>query len=360
MDESQSLVCLYSFIPFGPQRIKLLHSYFGSYKDAWNATGKELAELGVKQKLADAFILHKSKFSTKEYFSKLEKMSIQFVTEVDEDYPDNLRDLTDAPPVLYIKGKLNKGFMNSIAIVGSRKMTSYGREVAERFAGELASMGITIISGLALGIDAAAHRAALDAGGTAVAVLASGLDTISPYSNLRLGLELIKKGGAIVSEYPLGHPPHHYNFPRRNRIISGLSKGVVVIEGAEKSGTLITASAAADQGRTVFAVPGQITSPLSGAPHFLIKNGAVLVTSAKDVLEELDIQLIADRQMVEKILPAGPDESNIIDILTNEPLHLDELARISGLAVNTISARLTIMELKGIVRHTGNGVYKKL
>lgn len=359
MTEREYLVALYSFIPFGPARIKLLRKYFGSASKTWTRGKRELISIGLKEKLVNEFDVFRKKFDAKGYFNRLKKLSISFITIDDSAYPGNLLDLGNSPVVLYIKGMIKVGDSNAVAIVGSRKITSYGREVSAKFAGELASYGVTIISGLARGIDTSAHREALEVGGRTIAVLACGLDFIYPLENTQLANKIIDGHGAVISEYPLGYPAFRNNFANRNRIISGLSKAVVVIEGEKKSGTLLTASAAADQGRQVFAVPGQITSPMSGAPHFLIKNGAKMATGVSDILEELDLQLKVDREEVERVMPSGKNEAKLVEILANEPLHLDELARISGLPVNEISAKLTIMELKGMVKNMGRGVYKK-
>jgi DNA processing protein len=239
-------------------------------------------------------------------------------------------------------------------------MTSYGKEVTTRFAGELANFGITVVSGLALGVDAQAQRASLSAGGRTIAVLASGLDIISPFANKTLALEFIKKNGAVVSEYPIGHVPMPFDFPVRDRLISGLAKAVIVVEGRMKSGTFYTVKAALDQGRPVFAVPGPITSSASEGPNYLIQNGAKLTTSIKDVMEELNMQVMVDTEAVEKIMPGDRYEKKILQILEAEPLHLDELVRISGAKTSEVSARLTIMEMKGMVRSLGNGIYKRV
>ncbi len=360
MEDRNNLVNLASFLPFGPQRIKLLLAYFGSAGGAWNASEKALSETGLHPNLIVKFCDYRSTFNPDKYFAKLEKLGIHFVTFKDSDYPSNLVGLSDLPIVLYIKGKLTPQDTQAIAIVGSRKMTAYGRDIAQMFAGQLASFGVTIVSGLALGIDAAAQRASTEAGGRVIAVLGSGLDTIAPFTNYRLGMEIIKTGGALVSEFPVGYPPQKFSFPRRNRIISGLSKAVIVVEGAEKSGTLITAKAAAEQGRTVFAVPGQITSPLSFAPHLLIRNGCPLATSVHEILEELQIQFSVDREAVSKVLPGDDNEQKCLEALSHESMHLDELARECMLPVSQILAKLTVMELKGMVKHLGNGVYKKI
>ncbi len=360
MTQEETLISLCSFVPFGPARIKLLLSYFKSARRVWAASAKSFKKIGLGEKRTSEFLQYRENFDPKEYFNRLKKLKIGVVTFKDKNYPENLKDLSDAPMVLYFKGNIKSAQGAAIAVVGSRKMTSYGREVTEKFAGELASFGITIVSGLARGIDTSAHKSALAVGGKTVAVLGCGLDSVYPPENFKLADEIVKKGGALISEYPLGHPALPINFASRNRIISGLSRAVLVIEGAEKSGTLLTASAAADQGRTVFAIPGQITSPLSAAPLFLIKNGAKTATRVGDILEEIDLQIKVDREEVEKIMPTTAQEEEILSYLTNEPLHLDELARISTLDISDISARLTVMELKGMVKNMGGGVYKKV
>lgn len=359
MTENQYLAAVYSFDYFGPARTKLLTSFFGSAERVWKADKKSLLKVGLKEIYAQNFIDYKKKIDLESYFNRLKKLSICFTTQDDVNYPENLKDLTDAPPVLYYKGELKRIDKNSVAIVGSRKITSYGAEVTRKFASELASFGLTIVSGLAFGIDLVAHSACLAVGGRALAVLASGLDLITPVSNTWLGEKIIGSGGAIISEHPLGYRPHKNDFPERNRIISGLSKAVLVVEGARRSGTLHTASHAADQGRTVFAVPGSIFSPMSEAPHYLIQNGAKIATSSRDILAELDLQLKVDIDSLEKVMPEGENEVKILEILEVEPLHIDEIVRISNLRSDVVFAKLTVMELKGMIRNIGNGIYKK-
>jgi DNA processing protein len=359
MVDREYLAALYSFTYFGPARTKLLLSYYKSAKNAWNASATSLIELGLKEHVVNDFVKYRNSFMNSDYFNRLKTHSISFLTLYDDNYPKNLKEIDSAPVILYYIGEIKAFTSNAIAIVGSRQASYYGREVASKISSQLASYGITIISGLALGIDAVAHKACLDAGGRGVAVLASGLDTITPLTNRHIAIEIVKKGGAIVSEYPLGYPPFRTSFPSRNRIISGLSKGVVVIEGLSKSGTLLTASAAANQGRPVFAVPGQITSPLSAAPHFLIKNGAKLVSDVSDILDELDLQLKVNKEEVEKIMPTDILEDKILKIIENEDLHVDEICRILGLQVSNVSGKLTIMELKGMIKNVGNGIYAK-
>ena len=359
MTESQYLTAIYAFNYFGPARIKLLLSYFGKAKNIWKSDNSELIKIGLPEQKVLAFSDFRNSFDIEKYFERLEKLKIGATTILDKDYPRNLKGLTGAPSILYYKGALNCLKTNSVAIVGTRQMTSYGREVTERFSTELGNLGITIISGLARGVDTAAHRACLSVGGKTVAVLGNGLDTVYPAENTGLAAAIVKTGGAIISEYALGYPALPVNFAVRNRIVSGLSDAVIVIEGAEKSGTLLTAAHAAEQGKTVFAVPGQITSPLSAAPLFLLKNGAKMATETKDILDELDLQVKVDKEKIENMVPGSPQEAKLLEILVNEPLHLDELVRISGGKTAEISARLTIMEMKGLVKNLGKGIYKK-
>jgi DNA processing protein len=360
MLESEYLTAIYAFNYFGPARVKLLLSYFKSPKKIWKSTKEELIETGLSVKKVSEFSEFRKSFDIENYFLRLQKLNIKVVTILDKTFPKNLKGLDGAPLVLYYKGSIECLKTNCVAIVGTRKMTAYGREITQKFSSELANFGITIISGLAYGVDTAAHKGCLSVGGKTAAVLGNGLDTIYPQENTALAAEIVKTGGVIISEFPLGYPSLPVNFAIRNRIVSGLSDAVIVIEGAEKSGTLLTAAHAAEQGKTVFAIPGQITSPLSFAPLFLLKNGAKIATETKDILDELDMQVKVDKEKIQKIIPDTPEEEKLLVILENEPLHLDELVRISGCTTAEISARLTIMEMKGMVKNIGNGIYRKI
>lgn len=359
MNERQYLTALYSFLPFGPARTKLLLRYFKSAENVWKADEKKLLEVGLQKPIVEKFLKHRKNFDLKKYFATLKQKNIGFITINDKNYPKNLMGLDDAPLVLYYRGNVDSFNENAVAMVGSRKISSYGREVATRFATEFAQYGLTVVSGLAFGIDIASHKAALDAGGNCIAVLASSVDNITPRSNEWLGKKIISTGGLVISEYPLETEVQKGFFPFRNRIISGLSKAVIVVEGMEKSGTLHTAAHAAKQGREVFAVPGQITSPLSGAPHYLIRNGSSIAFSVKDVLDELNLQLKVDRKAVEKIMPSDDLEKRILKVLEMKEKHSDEIARELKLSASKISAKLTMMELKGLVNNIGGGEYKK-
>lgn len=358
------------FPQIGPVRFQHLLKNFGSAKKAWTTSSRELLKLGFSEKLAADFERFKKEFDYGSYLLRMERLGITTITYDDSSYPELLKKAEDSPYILYVKkqctgnsakctgGDLSKRLNGvCIAVVGTRKMTSYGKEVTERLVTGLVDSDCTIVSGLALGIDAVAHKTAIDAGGFTAAVLGGGLDNIYPPSNRLLAQRMIESGqGVLISEYPLGFPYLPQNFPSRNRIIAGLSHGVLVIEGTEKSGTLLTASAAARYGREVFAVPGPVTSLTSKAPHFLIKNGAKLVEKVEDILEELNVKAKRDTQNAKRILPETEEEKKLFNILNNEPLDIDSFVRISGMPAQKVLSTLTVMELKGMLKNIG-GVY---
>lgn len=358
MTDREYLVLVYSFTPFGPMRTKLLLSYFETARKIWEADTKVLAKVGLKGELIEKFETYRHNLDKKDYFNRLKNNSINFVTIGDKNYPRALLGLDDAPIVLYVKGELSINNLDAVAIVGSRKMSAYGKEVAQKFASQLAQFGVVIVSGMARGVDTAAHEGSLAVGGKTIAVLACGLDIIYPPENHQLAKKITEKG-AIISEFPVGYPPVKNNFATRNRIISGLSKAIIVVEGLKKSGTLLTASHAAEQGKTVFAVPGQITSPNSEAPHYLIKNGAKFAFSTEDIVEELGLQLKVDAEAMNAVLPSGKEEKELLEILEVEPLHINDIVRKSTLDTPVVVASLTGMELKGMVKNLGGGTYKK-
>lgn len=355
--EKDYLVCLSTFPSFGPARLTLLLSYFESAEKVWKAKESELREIGLRNELTQKFIQHRNTFNFTKYEKRLNDLSIRTITKGEKEYPVNLSEISDAPYVLYLKGNLKTCDIKSIGVVGSRKMTSYGKDVCELLVSELVHSGLTIVSGFARGIDTTAHKTALASGGRTIAVLAGGLDSIYPPENTQFAKEVIKNG-ALISEYPLGYPYLTTSFPHRNRIISGLSKGVLIIEAQKKSGTLWTATHAVSQNRTVFAVPGNITSFNSEAPNYLISQGAKMVLSSSDILSELGVD--ASPILQDTLFPVDYDEELLIKTLALEPLHLDELARISGVAISQVSSKLTVLELKGMVKHMGSGVYKRV
>ena len=243
--------------------------------------------------------------------------------------------------------------------MGTRKYSSYGQQAVEYIVKDLVRNNLTIVSGLALGIDALAHQAALAAGGKTVAVLGSGLDkqNIYPSQNRYLVNKIMETGGSVISEFPLGTPPLRYNFPQRNRLISGLSLGTLIIEAGEKSGALITAAYALEQNREVFAVPGSIHSLVSAGPNKLIKEGARVVTSASDIIETLNLTQATAYISAKKIMPEGENEKKIASLLSFEPIHIDELVRASGLDTAAANSTLVIMEMKGMIKNLGGMYY---
>ena len=340
----------------GPRRFDLLIQSFGSGRAIWEADAGKLAAAGLDRRSVEAIIATRRKVDPTLEQQHLRRMGAVAVPRGDERYPTRLAEIYDPPPVLYVKGELDSPETPAVAIVGTRGATSYGKMAAEQLARGLAGAGVTVVSGLAMGVDGAAHRGALEAGGRTIAVLGNGLDRVYPSNHTRLA-EQIAGQGALVTEFPLGTKPDATNFPRRNRIISGLSSGTLVVEACERSGALITAAFATDQGRDVLAVPGSIFSPASRGTNNLIRDGATPVTSAEDVLAELAPSRVTRQLTVEDILPLDETERSLLNVLTVEPLHIDEIARAASLPMSIVSATLAMMELKGVARQTGGMNY---
>ncbi len=347
----------FSRIPgIGPARFKLLLSFLhDDVAAAWRASSKELAQAGLDQKTIDSFLKQRATIVPQQELEKLERLRIRIITLKDKAYPPLLKEIDYAPPVLYICGNLTEADQFALAVVGTRKMSAYGRQVTERLVTELAKGKVTVISGLAQGIDTIAHMAALDAGGRTLAVLANGLDTIYPPNNYNLARRIVDSGqGALVTEFPLGVKPEGGNFPARNRIISGLSLGVLVTEAPKQSGALITANLALEQGREVFAVPGNIFSMGSvGANKLIQDGGARLVLDINDILEALNLFMVPQQVEMQAELPENAEESSLLALLSHDPLHVDDLIRESNLETQSVIATLTMMELKGMIRQVG-------
>ncbi len=333
----------------GPVRLRLLLDTFGSIRAAWEAPVEALQALGLERRALNHFLQLRESLDLAQLEAAVMRAGVSVYTWDDPAYPTALRELPDSPPVLFVKGTLEADDDWAVAIVGTRKPTVYGREVAHQLATELAQQGLTIVSGLARGIDAIAHRAALDAGGRTIAVLGCGVDRMYPEEHRRLAQEICAHG-ALVSDYPLGTPPEAANFPARNRIISGLSRGVLVVEAGTTSGALITADFAAQHGREVFAVPGSIFSPASQGTHRLLREGATLVTCVQDVLDALQLESVGEQRAARELIPATLTEAALLTYLSREPVHVDELARASGMPIEMVSSTLVLMELKGIAR----------
>lgn len=336
----------------GPVRLKSLIKEFGDVERAWNASKVELEGCGIRPRAVDALIETRKNIDLDREVAKLNNLGVRVLTFDDEDYPSRLREIDAAPMVLFIRGEIRRQDNLAVAVVGTRKPTSYGRSVAKEVSSYLSRNGITIISGMARGIDGIAHRAALDAGGRTIAVLGSGIDQIYPPEHRRLAGE-IESSGAIMTNYPLGTKPEGGNFPPRNRIISGLSLAVVVVEAGARSGALITADFAAEQGRDVFAVPGEIYRSASKGTNSLIQAGAHPLLQVEDVIEMLQLELVARQEIASTSLPHQPTEHLLIGVLGDDPTHIDALQETTGLSSAEISAALAMLELKGEVRQVG-------
>src|SRR3989344_4586693 len=334
----------------------LLHR-FKTLKHFLDADSAEIKKLKIDAKTKDSILEFRANVDPKIYLNAVYEKGIKVLSLVDRDYPANLRQISDAPHVIYFRGMLIPADDLAIAVVGSRNATAYGRQVTEMFVSSLVMSGLVIVSGLARGIDAIAHRAALAAGGRTIAVLGSGVDMIYPPENRELA-EKIVKNGALVSEFPLGFPSVPSNFPARNRIISGLSLGVLVTEAAVDSGSLITAGQAAEQGREVFAVPGPIFGKISRGTNNLIKEGVHPATEAGDILQILEIERRKVKVKVEsQKKPQDKDQAKIFSILDGGSKHIDVIARESGLSINKVSSTLSLMELSGFIKNYGSGIW---
>ncbi len=345
------------FQGIGPRRFKLLYDYFGSAEKIWQASRAKLSATGLQVKIVQDLVEFRQKFNPAGYRDWLKKKDIKFVTTADASYPKNLKQIDDAPFLLFYRGEIRKEDEQAIGVVGTRQPTLYGKEVTENLTADLTSCGLTIVSGMARGVDSIAHRTALAMGGRTIAVFACGVDVIYPPENKRLSGEIMKHG-AVVSEFPPGLKPSLGSFPYRNRIISGLSLGVLVTEGAERSGSLITARKAAEQGREVFAVPGPITSRMSAATSRLLKDGAKLVKNVGDILEELKInrpQVTRNTSEVE--VGRSQEEQLLVQLLQDGALHIDELVRQSQLPTGKAASLLMMLEIKGQVRSLGQMTY---
>lgn len=348
----------------GPVTARRLLSAFRSPKKILEAKIDELRDV---EDISEAKLKKIAGFDSWDAVEKTivasKEHGIRMIKYIDSEYPENLREIEDSPVLLYCKGRLEKEDRYAIAMVGSRNMTPYGQKIAENIASGLASYGFTIVSGMARGIDTCSHRGALNAKGRSIAVLGNGLDNPYPAENAALFKE-ISNNGCVISEFPPGTPPNRENFPQRNRLISGLSLGVLVVEATVRSGSLITAGFALEQGKDVFAVPGSITSGNSEGTNALIKKGAKLVQKADDILEELAPQIkgllkgshkdISEKNFLVNIagLEITGEEKAICNILRNEPKHVDEIARETRIPAAKLLGLLLGLELKGIVKQT--------
>ncbi|OGO19206.1 MAG: DNA protecting protein DprA [Chloroflexi bacterium RBG_16_50_9] len=336
----------------GRVRLTQLENYFGSLENAWKASSSELKQAGLDSVALRAINHWRPGISPEAEMAKADRHGITVLTCRDPAYPSRLREIYDYPPVLYVRGSILPEDEWCLAVVGTRRATVYGKQVTEEIVTDLAQNKITIVSGLARGIDTIAHQSALASGGRSIAVFACGLDIVYPSENAVLARRIMEHG-AIISEYPLGARPRAENFPRRNRILSGLSLGVLVTEADETSGAMITARMALEQNREVFAIPGSILSPASRGTNHLIQEGAKLVRGYTDILEELNLVTVARQMEMREVLPESDTESVLLKQLSAEPTHIDEVCRSSRLPASTVSSTLAMMELKGLVKQVG-------
>lgn len=352
------LLALHSIDGLGPIRLKAILDFFKDPKLAWEANGQEFIKIGIYKNVVDLFLQTRKTLDPLEFVESIQNSGIKWLTIFDENYPKSLSQIYDPPTVIYYKGEILPSDENAIGIVGTRKITGYGKTVTEFFTKGLVNAGLTIVSGLARGVDTQAHKTALAENGRTIAVLGGGLNNIFPYENINLAKEIASGFGAVISEFPPDYPSLPGNFPSRNRVISGLSKAVLVTEAAVDSGSLITARVAIEQGKDVFAVPGPITSFLSQGPLDLIKTGATPVSNPDEILDELGINK-SQKSKVKNYQDLSEEEKKVLEILENETMHLDEIGRILNYPSSKVSSLLLRMEISGKILSLGSGNYCK-
>ena len=344
----------------GGMRTALLEAHFDNLREAWHAPRIELQAAGLDDSTIRSAIRARGTVDPEAELAALQAAHVVAFTWHDPEYPPRLKQIDDRPPLLYMRGEIESRDEWSVAVVGTRRVTAYGRQMTEELSRGLASNSVTVVTGLARGVDGIAHRAALDAGGRTIAVVASGLDTVYPPEHKGLARE-IAEHGAVLSEQPLGIPPRADYFPRRNRILSGLTLGTLVVEAGKGSGALHTANHANEQNREVFAVPGRVTSPLSAGSNALIQQGmAKLVTEVGDILEELNLQMVERQVEFAELIPQDETQAAVLQHLTREPRHVDEAVRLAGLPVAVVTSTLAMLELRGLIRQVGPMTYVRV
>jgi DNA processing protein len=340
----------------GAARTRTLLDHFGTLEMAWKADKQQLIEAGLGERIIDNLLQVRRQVDLERIWADIEVKGIKVITVQEDGYPRRLKEIDLPPPVLFIRGEIRLDDDWAVGIVGTRRMTAYGRQVAEELAEFLAHHGVTVVSGLARGVDAISHQAAIKAEGRTYAILGCGVDVVYPPEHRTLAEE-ITQHGALISEFPVGTAPDSNNFPPRNRIISGLSQAIVVIEAGETSGALITAAFAADQGKDVFAVPGYIHALQSKGTNRLIRDGARPLLKVEDVLEVLNLEQIQEYRQARLEFPLDESEKKVVDVLGEDSMHVDEIQVKSGMSIDKVSSTLVMMELKGMVRQTGGMSY---
>lgn len=346
------------FSGIGPGRFVKLRTHFESVESAWNASLSDLQKSGIGNKIAEAFISFRETCSLEMYEELLYKEGVSYVTMLDNLYPTQLRALSHPPIGLFLKGNvdiLRDSQILMLGVVGTRKVTEYGRHITERLTGDLVDSGCVIVSGLAMGVDAIAHQTTLNHSGRTIAVLGCGVDCCTPRENETLYQSILAQGGLIVSEYGVSVQPTKGSFPSRNRIIAGLSQGIIVTEGAANSGALHTAHDAQKLGRPVCAVPGPVTSSLSQGTYQLIKQGSIIVSSAPEILAVFGKQ--ARKRTNSQITGDTPDEKHILVLLSREDISFDDLVKQTNIPSATLGSILSVMEMKGYIKRLETGMF---
>ncbi len=353
------LVALIHLPKMTPLRLRRLLAIWGP-EALWKIKGGDWLEAGVEADFVKEAIAARKHLDPDQIMAELEKMEARLIHENDADFPEQLKNIPNAPAWLFARGQFQPDTQKYFTVVGPRKISSYGRQVTDEIVRELASNGLTIVSGLAIGVDSEAHRATLAVNGRTVAVLGCGIDQIYPAQNHNLACEILSRGGAILSEYKPGTEPFRQNFPARNRIVSGLSQGVLVTEASEKSGSLITATMAIEQGKEIFAVPGSVFSSTSEGTNNLIKSGqAQAITSAQDILKALEIEDLPAFRETQRVAPTNPREQLILALLTREPMHIDAITKNSKLSASEVAVALSMLEMKGYIQDIGGQNFVK-
>ena len=354
---------------FGAVRIGKLHRAFPNMERAFSASVTDLVEAEIEPEIANRFLQERLHVNPDQELERLHRAETNVITIADENYPTRLKHIADPPAILFYRGTLPAHDRRHIAVVGSRECTEYGIRAVEKIIGPLAQAGNVIVSGLAYGIDAHAHKATLTHNGTTVAVLGCGVDhaSIYPSDNRALASEILAFGGALISEFPLGTHPMKFHFPMRNRVIAGLCHGTFIVEASQKSGSLVTAKHALEFGRDVFALPGSINAPLSEGPHNLIKMGAILVTQASDIDSTIAIVNAGSGDPTHSLgsnrieyQPRNETERMILSFMSTQPVHVDEISHACILGIDVIGSTLTLLEMKGVIRHEGGRNYTRV
>ena len=339
---------------------KIMKGFKSGYR-AWEAQASDFISVGIERAAVESILLERKDIEPDKELEIISREKVSILTIFDDQYPKLLKEIPNPPPVLYYRGTL-KNYDLTLGIVGTRKVSSYGRMVARDLSYNCAKAGLTIVSGLALGIDAISHASTLEAGGTTIAVLGGGLDedNVYPVSNRALGEKIVEAGGALVSEYPCGTKSLKAHFPHRNRIISGLSLGVLVIEAPEHSGSLITAKFALEQNREIFAVPQNIYNENAKGANALIKMGAKPVSCADDIMEGLGVETAANYKKTTEKIEFSKDEETMLLLLSREPLHIDSIIRCGKISAGKTNSLLSLLEIKGVIKNLGGGMYCKI